>query len=430
MKLLRVEPVDPVMTRDGRPFGDTPGATAYIMDSITPGVVAGTIRMLLVKEWLGEGRTRPLSEAAKHFLKQTRIAGPLLEWKDHIYYPMPKDLLFYEEQGKLKAEALRPQKLNPGEGYFGVSVEGRLSDSLHPVDVPHSGKPYANSPAFLREDWLHRWLKGTISADEWVSVLNTWDEWLTYSGKEAAPPDSPFLRPYEQEARVHNAIDATTGRVEEGKLFSTAALRFYPGVALLAGVMMENESEGSGRLAAVHSMGGKRRLSYFQEMDWPGERPFPWTCPEDVAHSLREARPGDMLRMTLATPAYFDKGWRPRWVDAQFRTTKEFHELWNLPDSVEELKLELVWACTDRWQPISGWNYSRTQQEGREKPVRRMVPAGSVYFFKIIAGDAGILAEHWLDSVSDTTRREGPLDKEDGFGMAMWGVESKREDVK
>ena len=47
-----------------------------------------------------------------------------------------------------------------------------------------------------------------------------------------------------------------------------------------------------------------------------------------------------------------------------------------------------------------------------------MVPAGSVYFFEKVDGDARILATNgWLKPVSDA-----PQDCSDGFGLSLWGT--------
>ncbi|MFC5703835.1 type III-B CRISPR module-associated protein Cmr3 [Cohnella faecalis] len=417
--LMRIEPVDPIMTRDGRPFDDSPGSTASIMNEVSPGMLAGTIRTLLLKNRNG------LSAIDKaDLLRQLRIAGPLLEWNGHLYFPMPADLVIYEVNDILKVINLQPQSVAPDEGYFGVSVEGRQRMDLLPPLVQHYSKLYKGSPAFVREDWLYRELSGAVSADDWSRELNEWKKWRSSQSQEAAPPHSPFLQPYEREIRLHNAIDDTRGGTEEGKLFSTEALRFKPGVSLLVSIDMEG-SKPDKRLKTLHSMGGKRRLARFQEIDWPQDRLFPWKCPESIASSMCKAKPGDRLRMTLATPAYFLKGWRPRWVDADFHTNEHLFECLNIPAS-SALRLKLQWACVDRWLPVSGWSIGRSVREGKEKAVRRMVPAGSVYFFELVDGDAGVLADNWLVSVSDTRRRKGPLDREDGFGLAIWGIESGR----
>ncbi|WP_310551500.1 type III-B CRISPR module-associated protein Cmr3 [Paenibacillus glufosinatiresistens] len=424
--LLRIEPLDPLMPRDGRPFDATPGVSARSMDGVSPGMLSGSLRTWLYKRLgsLPEGTTSDI-------LKRVRIAGPLLEWKGHIYYPMPADRIFYEQKGCPRTERLRPEPLRHGEGYFGMKVEGSRRMELEPPIVNFHGKPYFDSPAYVREDWMFRELLNDLSDEEWEHELQRWRNWLRGEAKEqagkkhdeAAPINSPFLQPFVKEQRIHNAIEGSTGNTLEGALFSTEALRYRQGVSLVVSLDME-DYEFPITFKGLHSMGGKRRLSSFQELDWPNEQLSPWQCPDQLAERLRGAVTGSLLRMTLVTPAYFLKGWRPRWIDADSITNQNLFANW-YPDDMKlpNLRLRLRWACVNRAQPISGWSYSRTAEEGREKPVRRMVPAGSVYIFEILEGNAGILAEHWLASVSDTRRRKGPLDREDGFGLAMWGIE-------
>ena len=112
------------------------------------------------------------------------------------------------------------------------------------------------------------------------------------------------------------------------------------------------------------------------------------------------------LRMVLATPAVFSRGWRPGWIGGEGNGT--------VPGT--DIELRLVSAVTGRRQPISGWSYE-TGKRGI-KPLRRMVPAGSVYFFEAAKG---IKREHWenlwLRSVCDDIQ-----DQKDGFGSALWGT--------
>jgi CRISPR-associated protein Cmr3 len=71
---------------------------------------------------------------------------------------------------------------------------------------------------------------------------------------------------------------------------------------------------------------------------------------------------------------------------------------------------------TERWIPISGWSYEKNTRG--IKPLRRMVPAGSVYFFKVMGGgtDKSIWERLWLRSVC------GGQYGNDGFGAALWGA--------
>src|SRR5581483_1168486 len=143
-------------------------------------------------------------------------------------------------------------------------------------------------------------------------------------------------------------------------------------------------------------------------------------CPDELKEKLHKA---SYVRMILATPAIFGRGWVPQWLD---RTTRE-----GAPPGLQgKIRLKLVSAAVPRHQAVSGWE----MENRRPKPVRWMAPAGSVYFFTVIDGDAAILAEEgWLAPVSDdeeTSEPHRPVSKnrDDGFGLALWGVWNGKED--
>ena len=106
--------------------------------------------------------------------------------------------------------------------------------------------------------------------------------------------------------------------------------------------------------------------------------------------------------MVLATPAIFKDGWKPGWLTN------------GLEGELYGVKLKLVGVSNGRWKAISGWSLASPRGP---KAIRRMVPAGSVYFFKCGQGVATQLANHWLQSVSDD-----PQAQRDGFGLALWGT--------
>ena len=136
-----------------------------------------------------------------------------------------------------------------------------------------------------------------------------------------------------------------------------------------------------------------------------------WNFPSELASRFyREEK----MRMVLATPAIFSDGWKPGWLRVGQKS--------GAPDCWPNgLKLKLVSACIDRWKPISGWSLEdgRHGSKPGPKPIRRLVPAGSVYFFEIEGdGDATTLAKNlWLKSVCDDEQ-----DRRDGFGLALWGI--------
>ena len=103
--------------------------------------------------------------------------------------------------------------------------------------------------------------------------------------------------------------------------------------------------------------------------------PF-WECPSGLTDAVSK-KPGQ-LRLQLVTPAHFSAGWKPgRPPEGATCTGRSPAITWNRHGPL----LRLVSAITGRWQPISG--FSLEKRDFGIKPVRRMVPAGSVYFFEI-----------------------------------------------
>jgi CRISPR-associated protein Cmr3 len=113
--------------------------------------------------------------------------------------------------------------------------------------------------------------------------------------------------------------------------------------------------------------------------------------------------------MALATPAIFDSGWKPGWLNEEF--------VGSPPGAT--LSLRLVGISIQRWRAVSGWSLLNNPPHQRPgpKPVKRFIPSGGVYFFERVNGKASELADRWLEPVSDDEQ-----DRRDGFGLAVWGI--------
>jgi len=109
------------------------------------------------------------------------------------------------------------------------------------------------------------------------------------------------------------------------------------------------------------------------------------------------------VRCLVVTPALFERGWLPDGfseLDGHYRGT--------LPGI--DGALELLAACIDRPLHISGWD----MLHNRPKSTRRLVPAGSVYFFRKVDGSdvlANDFTEAWLAAMGRET--------DDGWGRVI-----------
>jgi CRISPR-associated protein Cmr3 len=386
---LTITPHDPIIARDGRPFGFGQGIRMKSLDWLYPSVLAGSLRTMIGKK-LDEN----FSENTIKLLKSIRISGPLPLIKGKVYLPAPKDIIVKETDEGRWAYAIRPNEIKKGEG---CDLPEGILPSVLSESEKEDFKP-AKVPAFWSVDVMTSWL-----TDPKVNAF-------------VAPPDPEkikkgdgFIDLPKKERRTHVEIDFNRGTSTEHKLFETVGLDLQlkgqkEGIQLAARIESGKDiSDLAGKIDSFCTIGGERRLAGCRIVDSHDG----WNCPEKLVEALEKKK---KVSMVLATPAIFSDGWKPGWLNGWPKN--EAPEGW--PDG---LNLKLISACIDRWKPISGW----CLENGKfgPKAVRRIVPAGSVYFFEIVDCDldAGHLAKAmWLKAVSDKKQ-----DRMDGFGLAVFG---------
>lgn len=380
-----LDPIDPMVARDGRPFGFGAGNIMRCMDWISPSVTTGTVRTLLGKTLAD---TDPFHDpVVLGKLRRVNVKGPFpfAPAKHSLFFPAPRDLIIAEREGNRQVVALHPAGLQEGEGMD-------IPSGLQPIDIQADEKPLP-APAFWSASQVANWLSGPPEP--------------AFSVPEKGDGQN-FLDAFPKDQRTHLKVDPSSGTAEESMLFISEGLVFPPGLSIILGIDAQDTElrKNASEIRRAHGLGGDHRQALFSvnlAID-------PWDCPEQVKGSLRGA---SHIRMMLATPGIFAGGWRPGWVDA---VTLE-----GIPPEIPAaagLRLKLVAGIIDHWQPVSGWSLERSPQSGQPGPkgLRRVVPAGGVYFFQVLAGDPQGLCSLWLESVCDE-----PQDRLDGFGLALWG---------
>ena len=366
-----VLPRVPLIFRDGRPFEAVPGARARSLPFPYPTTLAGALR---TREGF-QKRGGNFNDETVQALLQRRIWGPYLAEMDQQgqlrawYVPAPQDALWVNEEGTIIRYWLRPMEAP------GIT---EMPDGLMPVGPKEhlKAKPYRQAPAF----WSWEALK----------------EWLVNPQDGPAVPENVGLPALLQESRMHVHIDPGTQTAREGFLFQTTGLRFVfvpegkgwseaRHLALLICTDAEVD-EGIGYL------GGERRTVYWQKMDW--QPPLP---PDEVLVSAERGA----VRMVLMTPAHFEKGYLPTWLQS----------------AVEGVQAHVqAVALTQRAVAISGWD----MKANHEKPSRRLVPAGAVYYLHLEGPPEArrrFVETLWFQPLSDTEQ-----DRRDGLGQVVFGV--------
>jgi CRISPR-associated protein Cmr3 len=373
MYLCLLSPLAPLVLRTGRPFGETGGEDSYPFPM--PSTIAGALRAACADERqldFAKERTRILGWAC-HGALPVELAGTRVT----PLFPRPADARYARHGANVALQQFAPCEPMADEGMD-------LPSGLWPVMLREDdrSKP-ADGPPWWRETAMHDWLLGVPPADP--AAL----------GPARLPTD----------VRTHVALDPDTLTARNGQLFQSSgpdfeSHRHTPGADLRQRGWHPTRHALLARFSeplepTLVRLGGEARLAAISVTDaWP-------KLPPGLASRLAAAT---RIRLILATPALFAGGWRPGWLD---------DNLTGSPPAVPGLRLRLRAVALDRWQPVSGWDI----QARRAKAVRRLVPAGSVYWFDVLERPAAGVESLWLAPISDAAQ-----DRCDGFGLALPGL--------
>ncbi len=375
MTVWILEPVDPLIARDGRPFSNDPGARAASLPFPYPSTTTGAVRTLAGLKPDGVFDTGKVET-----VKQIAVRGPLLARADDkgdwsILAPAPADAVAHDVPN---ADPPRITLIPCGPRKLDENTFTNLPSGLLPIGFktkPESQtKVSSGAPRYWRWDHFERWLLSPVKA--------------TFQPEELgiAGPQS--------EVRTHVAIDPETQTAKESHLFQTQGLEFTTGNHLsAAGRLALVVASDAGNISdGVSPLGGERRLTAWRK---GGEGLLP-QCPPEVRQNIAKTR---CCRVVLLTPGVFDAGFLPKQLLAE--------RFGVVPT--------LTGVACHRYQTVSGWDF----ESRKPKPTRRLVPAGSVYFLSL--GDSGEI-DRWIDAMWMQCVSDNEQDRRDGFGLAVLGT--------
>jgi CRISPR-associated protein Cmr3 len=376
MTLYTLEPRDPLIARDGRPFNADPGAKASTLPFPMPSTIAGVARTRAGTD-LSTGLfrfTKPSDKPDLDKLLEQGIRGPVLVKHAatlEFFAPAPNDAFVLKDGSvrRLAPEARIPDELTD------------LTSDLLPVFMTNhdNGKPHDKPPKY----WSWKQFK----------------KWLLDPQDLSNLPDG-LIGPSVQ-TRSHVSVAHGTQTAVDGQLFQTSGLEFMHQPGLLGSaerlaLAVETDLNIAPQIAPA---GGERRLARWEQHEHV-------TLPEippDLLEKINEAR---ACRVILLTPAHFTQGYRPTWLLGKHAG----------------IEATLKAAACGRAQVVSGWDFIKN----KPKPTRRLAPAGSVYFLKF--GDTGDLTE-WLNAIWMQNISDQPQDRLDGFGLAVVGAWPEGKEV-
>ena len=388
-----IEPHDPLIFRDGRPFGPNPGARAKTLSFPFPSTITGGVR---TRAGLVNGVFEMSDENIKA-VKEINVRGPLLvqlsitnnipDIEDWII-PAPADALLFEQlqqENQIEIKQLVPI-LPPSNSLTDFDLKN--PKKLWPIGLeqPDNRKQAKDIPKFWNWNVFQSWLLNPTD----LSQQTTETKQLGHNGPS-------------HEQRLHVSIDPETGTARDGMLFETSGLEFAHGKQIhktkRLALAVEVDEDGLGKKIepGLTHLGGERRVVSWRKSD----KAFP-PCLTELEDAIVKT---GACRMLLLTPAYFSKGYLPT-------------QLEQINDGVTP---ELKAVAIQRPQIVSGWDLEKREP----KPTRRLAPTGTVLFLELKGEENKIrqwVRNTWMHCIGDD-----PQLCSDGFGLAVLGIWSGKQ---
>lgn len=303
MNTYLLEPHDPLLVRDGRPF--TAGGYAHTLPFVLPTTLSGFVRTVQ-----GSDRGGTFDAARIPELLGLETVGPLLrDASGALHVPAPRDAVRFKDD---QLQTLMP--LTPVSVPSGVVMD-LPQDGMLPLTLPGNpkGKPAAGDP-FWHWDSFQAWLQGSLGTT------------------------LPSTVALERDERIHVSLNPATGTAAEGALFGTRSLDFQAADGRSLGLMFRTAATLT---PGAYPFGGERRLSLLRAVD----ESFP-VCPPQIRQDI--VRTG-RVRVALLTPAMFARGWRPGRLLAH------------------HIGVTLRAAATGRPLTVSGWDLAARQPKATRR---------------------------------------------------------------
>jgi len=389
MTVWILEPRDPIIFRDGRPFGD-PGARAASLSFPFPSTIAGGVRTRAGLDAQGNFQKGKISE-----VKQIAIKGPfLVELAEtgsiqNWLMPAPMDLVILNNDSNNET-TVNIKKLVPIDMPEDSFTDLQTNLSLVGMTKADPSKTHKFAPRFWYWKKLEEWLN---NAQDKLDV-----------NLSALGHKGPSL-----DIRTHVSILNESQTAREGALFQTQGLEFTyqkqadKKLANLTRLALAVQTEANLR-EGVAMLGGERRIVSWQKNN--NSVSFA-SCPNEIKQRILKTK---ACRVLLLTPGYFKNICQPEYLITPYKT---------LTAQIKAIRVE-------RPQVISGWDF----ETNKPKATRRLAPAGTVFFLKFDEKTTNEKElENWVDKIWLSSVSDDEQSRLDSFGLAVLGTWSGKNEI-
>lgn len=362
MKIF-IEPNDVLMFRDGRPFSGGDDHFARGVFPPPPSTFYGALRSKILSVKYPQYDSFALGDipdtvareigtpSSKGSLAITNFLLGKRDGRIRPIFPIPKDMVKIKgsDDGKFFV-------LTPDERLKNVIRSNFPSDILNPLWLKID-QPIEDVSGFLSLEQFEKYLSGDVPSE----IINN-------------------KAIYEKEERTGIGKDRIRRATKIGALYNVEYFRLNENTGFIiemAGV------EGFPKEGLLR-LGGDHRSAFYHEAE------FSMPDKEEIKKRVGDRK---QFKIVLLTPAIFNNGWMPEWINAD-----------SYEGYINTLRVRLISAAIGRSISIGGFDIVKK----KPKEMKKAVPAGSVYYFELKGGNIeNVFRTLWLKSISDEKKQEG-----------------------
>ncbi|BCB96575.1 type III-B CRISPR module-associated protein Cmr3 [Dissulfurispira thermophila] len=357
MKRITINALDVLFLRDGKPFtmgSDTWGSGISLP---YPSMIYGVLRSLYFSHNISMLKhAAPIDELNHNDpTRNLKIKGIYLKRASDLLFPVPMDCVVLKNS--------RDEKLIP---LMPVKAQCISNCKTSAVLRPEKGEQIESA----EDGWIDK-----AAMEEYLNGIY---ENMSYSKL------SDFVL---SEAKIGIARNNKTHIAEDSMLYRVGMKRLKDTTIVVDIDGLEIPDAG------IIKIGGEGRPASFKAID---------IDETSILQPAINSNKIEKIKLYIATPAIFKKGWLPQTIDDR-----------DLEGEINGIGLKLITAAIGRPLYVGGFDIKKGP-----KPMKRAVPAGSVYYFEIHGQYSN---EQIINALHDKAISDREQDRQQGFGIAYVG---------
>ncbi len=329
--IIEIEPLDTVIFRDGKPFGMGDDSWTDSLIFPTPTTIYGALRGTYFSQNPNDFKKIKSNDVTENLI----IKGIYLCRDDELFYQIPKDCIQRLGSEEITTLKLKKNSLSSNSMDYYLSLDEEIES-------------------------INNKLLDEITFDDYLNEADTFyaidlDQLVT------------------KESKIGIGRDIDKGVAKKGLLYRMEMLRYEFKIIVEFEGLKLNDS-------GLMKFGGESKGANYRKL-------------ESIELPNTPTIDGSIFKLYLLTPAIFDKGWIPNWIDEK-----------SFIGQYRGVTLKLLTCATGKSQSIGGFD----MKTNKPKEMFKAVPAGSVYYFEILEGESDKVIDIFHNqSISEQRTDEG-----------------------